>query len=439
MPWLALILAATPATEATAGASPPQLPLALKALQLSAARDWESLYLTFAPVTPASYGKADQLKISRALTTGCVALSVDDMVLACSMGEKALAFTATVEGALCAALAAKHLNQPAVAEALFRKGLTAAPKSGALWLELGRALSEEGDVEGALTALGQVPRKSPQHPQAQKLKARLEAQTEELTPLPTGVTTGHSFESSVDDEGRRVRANSHFRFRFFNGQRDFGQRAEYEGRVQSSLQSAQQASQRILGVSLVTPLEVVLYSRQEFALHHGPYAAAAVAGFYSGKAIRLNDSAEMNARTQTTLVHEYVHAVVDELTGFQAQRLPVWVNEGLAEWVEWQADGGDGAPVGDRAALRGLALRHSLPTLASMRQDPLISQRNPGVAYAFAAMAVRALAALTSVREVLTFIRAVGAGAPFEAAFESHFGRDLRRFEESLEADLAGR
>jgi len=119
--------------------------------------------------------------------------------------------------------------------------------------------------------------------------------------------------------------------------------------------------------------------------------------------------------------------------------LPVWVNEGLAEWVEWQAEGGDSAPLSDRAALRGMALRHTLPTLASLRQDPLISQRNPGVAYAFAAMAVRALAGLTSVREVLSFIREVGAGAALEVAFQAHFGRDLKRFEEAFAAELAGR
>ncbi len=425
MLWWVLILAAAPTATAS------------RALELQTQKEWDALYLAFAAAQPAAYPRADRLKISKALTAGCLALGGDDVVMAYSLGEKAVAFTVTPEGALCAAMAAHHAEQPAAAETILRSGVAAYPQAGELWLELGRSLHEEGDVSAAMAAWSRVPKKSPHFAQAQKLKSA-NTTIDELAPLSPDAPS-HSFESSVDDDGRRVRANDHFRFRYFNGQRDFGQRAEYEGAVQASLERAQQASQRILGLSRQSPLDVILYSRQEFALHHGPYAAASVAGFYSSNAIRMNDSAEVNAQNQATLVHEYVHAVVDELSGFQSERLPMWVHEGLAEWVEWQFEGGDAAPVVDLTALRALALGHSLPKLSSMHQDPLISQANPRLAYAFAAMAVRSLAALGGLREVLAFIREVGAGSAFDTAFKSHFGRDVKRFEEALAADLASR
>src|SRR6185436_2190694 len=103
-----------------------------------------------------------------------------------------------------------------------------------------------------------------------------------------------SYESGVDEEGRRTRGNQYFRFRYFNGQRDFGQRADYEGRVQSALEEARQASNRLLGQARQSPTDVILYSKAEFVMHHGAQAARAIAGFYSENAIRMNDSAEIN-------------------------------------------------------------------------------------------------------------------------------------------------
>src|SRR5207302_1218515 len=69
------------------------------------------------------------------------------------------------------------------------------------------------------------------------------AAAEPNNPAKHRVTAGDSlaYETATDSEGRRVRQNAHFRFRYFNGQKDFGQRADYEGSVAQSLEEAKSA------------------------------------------------------------------------------------------------------------------------------------------------------------------------------------------------------
>jgi hypothetical protein len=233
-----------------------------------------------------------------------------------------------------------------------------------------------------------------------------------------------------------VRQNQYFRFYYFNQKRDFGQRAEYEGRVQGALDDARVSAQRLLGVAREKPLDVILYSREEFRLHHGPQAAQAIAGFYSEDAIRMNDSAEINDRNRATLVHEYVHAVMDEVGSFNQRSLPVWMHEGLAEYIEWRSEGAEGPPKHYATALQQLALQGQLPHLEEMNNGPLVATRNPGLAYALAAVAVRLLVEKRSMPEVIELIRDCGKGTPFEQALERRFGTSLARLDEELTSSL---
>lgn len=458
---LALLLAAAP-------------PPASKASALVASKQWEELYLAFASAQPSAYGKADQQKLAKALAAGCVALVPDDAVMAYSLGEKSAAFAATQEGLYCAGLAALRTDQRASAEEHFRAGMKAFPKDARFPLELGRFLLEEGDAPGATQALAKVPAKAKEYQDAQALLARArgnaepppsdvaiarapspktispardDAEEDELpgqrrgppAPIKGGGVTGMGYESSVDGEGRRVRANSYFRFRYFNAQRDFGQRADYEGRVQGALEESRRASQRLLGFARENPVDVILYSREEFLMHHGPQAAMAIAGFYSASAIRMNDSAEINAHNQATLVHEYIHAVVDELTGFNDGRLPVWINEGLAEYIEWRYQGSESPAVALSTGLRQLASQGKLPPLGTMTRGPLIGMRNPALAYALSATAVKLLAKKGGMTEVVELIRDAGKGEDFDKAFERRFGKTLEEFDEELAAELKAR
>lgn len=441
----------------------PTPPAAARAAQLAKAQQWEELYLAFATASPKGYSKHDQPVVAKALVEGCHALSADDAVMAYSLGERSVAFTPTAEGLFCTGLTGLAAEQRAAAEESFRAGLTKFPKDYRFPLELGRLLAEEGDVSGARTALLKIPKKAKQWADAEATLRRLskgageepppgagmrpEAEAQLRTPAGAGgsgessqppppSTESSSYESSVDEEGRRVRANQYFRFRYFNAQRDFGQRADYEGTVQAALEDARRAAERLVGVARKAPTDVILYSRKEFEMHHGAQAASAVAGFYSGSAIRMNDSAEMNAHNQATLVHEYVHAVVDELSGFHDERLPVWLNEGLAEYTEWQYEGHDGPPGRLGVALKQQALSKSLPPISSMSHGPLIGMSNPALAYALSASAVKVLVAKRGMREVVGLIEDTGKGLPFAEAYRQRYGLTLEELDGELASEL---
>ena len=256
---------------------------------------------------------------------------------------------------------------------------------------------------------------------------------------PKKTTDSLTYESSVDGEGRRLRANTHFRFRYFNGQRDFGQRAEYEGKVQGALEEARQASDRFLGRSRESPTDVILYSKAEFTMHHGAQMAENILGFYSESAIRMNDSAEINAHNQATLVHEYVHAVVDEVCSFHSERLPTWTNEGLAEWTEWRYEGHEGGPANVRNALKQHAQGGSLPTLEEMSHGMLAQQDNPGLRYAMSAATVGVMMKTGGPENFLGMMADCGAGQSFAAVLQKRYDRDLAKLQEDVESELKGR
>lgn len=459
---LALVLAAAP-------------PVA-KAEAFASAKQWEELYLGFAAASPKDYAAADRKKLAVALSKGCAALEADDAVMAYSLGEKAAEFEPIADALVCVGRTGTKTDQKSAAEAALQKGHGAFPKDARFPLELGRLAMSENDFEGAIASLSNVPKKSPQAKEADGLLKKARQQSAEGksaksglialekdlqrrqdaasrgeppppepgTPMrpgqaPTRTTESSTYESSVDGEGRRLRANAYFRFRYFNGQRDFGQRADYEGKVQGALEECRTATRRILGVSRESPTDVILYSKQEFTMHHGAQAAQSIAGFYSESAIRMNDSAEINAQNQATLVHEYVHAVVDEVSGFHDEKLPTWINEGLAEWTEWRYEGHDDGPPHVRKALQNAANSGALPSLVEMSKGMLAAQDNPGMRYAMSARTVGVMMKNGGSDNFLGLIRDVGAGQNFNSVLKKRYDRDLPKLQEDIEAELKSR
>ncbi len=441
-------------------------PTASEAGRLAAAKQWEELYLAFAAASPDSASKAERPKIAAALLKGCTALQGDDPVMANSLGEKSVAFNSTAEALFCTGITAKRTDQRGAAEDTFRKGLTTFPKDGRFGLELGRLYLEDGQPAEAAKVLRLVPPKSKQAAEAKKLLATTAGETKsaelpfapgavatrgELTDepaeqtsfrSPTGATprsTSSSYESVTDADGNRVRQNQYFRIRYFNQKRDFGARADYEGSVQNSLEEARVNVRRLLGEARERPCDVILYSRDEFRLHHGAAASQAIAGFYSEDAIRMNDSAEMNSQNQAVLVHEYVHAVMDEIVNFRHGALPVWMHEGTAELIEWRYQGGDGPPLNYKNRLAGLAKNKRLPSLAQLKDGPLVGMSDPGTMYALSAMAVRELVAKNGMSALVRMMRDCGRGVPFEKALQDHYSLTLQELDERVSDTLAAK
>lgn len=464
---LSLTLAATPGAAQAEG--------------FAARAEWEELYLAFAAAQPKAFKGKDSQRIARALQKGCDALLATDAVMAFSLGEKSVAFSSAPEAVVCTARAAIKTDQRTAADDTLRAGLKRHPKDGAISVELAKLRIEEKDGRGAVDVLRAIPKSSKAFDEAQTLLVTAEALDREASSAraelvrrekprpaveaveppsstaldevedegeglrgpgrraPPKLGESRTYESSVDEEGRRIRQNAYFRFRYFNAQRDFGQRADYEGRVQGALEEARVAARNVMGVARESALDVILYSKSEFTLHHGPWAAAAIAGFYSQSAIRMNDSAEINPRNQATLVHEYVHAVVDELCQFDTRGLPKWVNEGLAEFVEWEYVGRTRPEGRYDAYLRQLASQKRLPSLATMRDDPLIASSDPGLLYSYAALAMRSYVQRYGMADLVSLLRDVGRGKPFEQAFAQHTSSDLVRFEEAVRDEILSR
>ncbi|MGV3623220.1 MAG: tetratricopeptide repeat protein [Archangium sp.] len=432
-------------------------PSAAQATALAKAKSWEELYLGFAAVSADGVSKGDRPKIADALLKGCLALEGEDPVMAYSLGEKSIELTPTADALMCTAMSAKRTDQRGAAEDALRKGLTAFGKDGRFGLELGRLYIEDGQPGEAAAVLARVPPKSKESTEAKRLLAGVSRESsvpiEGATPRGTPVveappmpgrrqptelprSTSNSYESITDESGHRIRQNQYFRFRYFNQARDFGQRADYEGRVQDALEESRVNVKRIFGVQREKPCDVILYSKAEFKLHHGERMAQAVAGFYSMDAIRMNDSAEISPRNRAVLVHEYVHAVMDELFNFNSDAAPVWIHEGTAEFIEWRYLGSDDPPRNELAVLRQMAHNQELPSLRRLDGGPLVGMRNPSVMYALSAMAVKALVARRGMSAYVEFLEDCGRGTPWSQGIENHFGTTVERLDEELADEL---
>ena len=440
-------------------------PTAQSAEQLAHEAKWDALYLAFSAQKPESFGAPDKARIARALVNGCEALLDKDPVMAYSLGDRAAAFEPTAPSLLCLAQSARKTEQRGAAEKALREGLARYPRNGAFGLELGRQLLEDKDGPGAADALAKVPR-GPEHAEAVRLLARARAlaaqdasaraeATEierriygggpksasptrhEQAPDEPAVTTGLSYTSSVGADGMRTRANSRFVFKYFNGQRDFGQRAEYEGRITDAMEDAYRFSQSVLGRAREEPVDVILYTHAEFATHMGAITAQVVAGLYREGAIRINDAAELTRETRATLTHEYVHSVIDEAAHNHGERVPTWMNEGLAEYVEWRYLGSDDPPITLRVALRAQAQANTLPSLESLSQGMLVARAHPELLYAQSAVAMRLLFEQLGPEKLFELFGKLGAGANPKEAIEEALGHPLSELDEDVRSELA--
>ncbi|WP_194863340.1 peptidase MA family metallohydrolase [Myxococcus sp. AB036A] len=441
-----------------------------KAKSLAASRAWEELYLAFSAGEASDVPTPQRSTVATALQKGCEALKDEDPVMAYSLGERATVYEESAGALRCLARAARKTDQRATAEAALRKGLAQYPKDGAFGLELGRLLMEEQDAVGAVAALEKVPAKSKEAAEAKRLLVQARAKTTEETAARreaerlelrmNGATSGRptvmvetqpavagqgrgntrsaslNYESGTGADGMRTRSNSRFVIRYFNNDRDFGQRAEYEGRIVAALDEAYDFTRSMLGEVRHAPVDIILYTLAEFQTHFGAARARAVAGLYSDNAIRINDAAELTPQTKATLVHEYVHAALDEFCGGYGNNLPVWLNEGLAEYVEWRYMGGEDPDRSVRNYMARAAKANSLPKLAQMEGSSLIMQRNPAIAYATSAVAVRELVKRGGTGRFLTMVREVGQGRPIDEALSDHYGKTRASLDEDVRAAL---
>ena len=454
-----LVVAALAATAAP--------PPASRARELAKAGSWEELYLAFSSAKPDAYRAAERAGIAAELARGCEALEKGDGVMAYSLGDRAAAFQPSAPALLCLARTALATEQRAAAEAALRRGLKKYPRTGAFGLMLGNLLLDEKDPRGASEALAKVPRSAPEYARAQALlgtakeTARQEREAKRQAheveqrmgkapgdaeapgPVPEAKSAKDGVEltsgSGEGPGGMRYRSQGNFILKYFNNQRDFGQRADFETKVMGVMDEARETARRVLGRARETPLDVVLYTKEEFAAHFSTQTARRVAGFYGMESIRINGAAELDRENRAVLVHEYTHSVVDELCAGQGTRMPLWLNEGLSEYVEWRYLGVDRPRAGVSVRLRELARANKLPRLRDMDRAAPINETDPEAAYATSGVAVRILTSNGGTEGVLALMEEVCKGAAFEEALQSRYGRSLDQLQSDLRGELSRR
>jgi hypothetical protein len=153
----------------------------------------------------------------------------------------------------------------------------------------------------------------------------------------------------------------------------------------------------------------------------------------------MNDAAELTQATKATLVHEYVHAALDEICPRGGGALPRWFNEGLAEYIEWRYLGLDGPPRHLRDAMRVQAKQGRLPKLSAMDSQAPINMPQPEVAYGTSAMAVRELVRLGGQDKLLDFIQKAGEGGSFQEVLKTTYEKDSDGLDQAVRAALSGR
>jgi tetratricopeptide (TPR) repeat protein len=205
-------------------------------------------------------------------------------------------------------------------------------------------------------------------------------------------------------------------------------RARFEGPVDQALarravEMLEASYQRIGDALRFYPsqsIDVVLYTTQQFRdITRGPSWAS---GVYDGR-IRLPVKGALDQvdELERVLAHEYTHALIASVA---SRGVPGWLNEGLAVVHE---------PGGLARAERVVASARSRPRLSELHGSfSSLSGQLAAVAYAESAVAARAILDMRGPSAVVTLLRDLGAGVPFETAFHQRIGVRYQEFQDTV-------
>jgi tetratricopeptide (TPR) repeat protein len=188
--------------------------------------------------------------------------------------------------------------------------------------------------------------------------------------------------------------------------------------AERALASMERATSRIwdtLSYYPVRPIAIVLYTNEQF--RDITRAPAWAAGSFDGTVrVPMRGAIEKPEEFDRVLAHEYVHALIHELA---PSDVPAWLDEGLAAALESEAP----PPTKQVPDV-------SIRTLT--RSFGRLSGDDARKAYEASAYAVQRLIDEAGGFAIANLLRDLGAGEPFERAFEHRIGRSFQDFEASL-------
>ncbi len=271
-----------------------------------------------------------------------------------------------------------HLQDDVAAERALRQALRRNPRDKRAYLLLGELAYRGDDLEGAVSAWERALEIDPTD---EALKARLaRIQREDRT------------EKNFNRE-----ATSHFSIKY-----EGRERTETGRIVLRILEDAYSDVGRQLSFYPDQEIAVILYSGQQF--QEVTDAPGWSSGIFDGK-IRLpiGGVERETPGLRRLLYHEYTHAVVRAIT----PRVPVWLNEGLAQHFE-----GRQVDARSREFLRGLARSGKMPSLRSLEGSFLgLSGDQANAAYLISLSAVKYLGDQFGMYRVRMVLDELAAGA----------------------------
>jgi hypothetical protein len=161
---------------------------------------------------------------------------------------------------------------------------------------------------------------------------------------------------------------------------------------------------------------VVLYTRDQFTGITG-LAEWSVAAYDGRIRLPLAGVREEPEELDRVLTHELVHALI-AITG--GRTVPAWLNEGLATVLE---------PPGSQDVEARMTSAAGPPALSRLHRGFTgLTTRDAEIAYASSARAVRRLIERHGAAAVVSLLRDLGRGAPFDRAFEQRLAMRYDEF-----------
>jgi tetratricopeptide (TPR) repeat protein len=292
---------------------------------------------------------------------------------------------------LGAATAAFMQRRDEDAKRALDRALTLDPKLAGAELLMGQVLHRMGDLPAAIRVYEKLANDSAATATVERWRRELELQ--QKMQQTVGDHFAVSFEGPPDDP--------------------------LAAKVMQSLDRAYWRIGTVLNTLPNVPVPVVLYTTQQFSdLTRSPSWAA---GAYDGTIrVPMRGAPENETEMDRVLAHEFTHALVHTLS---ATAVPTWLNEGLAtalesddlEWAEQIVGKSGGVPLD--------VLRSSFGRLTDAQA---------ALAYASSAVTVHRMLQEAGGLAVANFIRDLGDGAEFDAAFARRIQRPFDEFQRSL-------
>jgi tetratricopeptide (TPR) repeat protein len=320
-------------------------------------------------------------------------------------------------------------NAKAAADA-FREAVKAEPRRATLHLGLAAVALLEGRDDAAEPALRRALELDPDVPQARQLLGRVLYRRGDLA---GAIRTYETFVAANPDdtEARATLERWEREFELHTRmQTEVGSAftVSFEGPAEAPLaekvlESLDRASWRIgavFGTYPLTPVPVVLYTKEQFRdITRAPKWAAA--GFDGTIRLPVRDALEKQAELDRVLAHELTHALIHSIA---PRGVPVWLHEGLAVALERDEPL---VVVGSADEPRpGVQLRR-LP-----RSFSNLAGEDAEAAYAVSGLAGLRLLEMYGGPAVTSLLRDLGEGVDFGAAFEHRMQQLFADFEKQI-------